>query len=535
MSYRPNEYFFVLSSEDQLPNKFFRGYGFTGANFVVGQAGLEAFSRQSNEAFEPGEDGCYILMRDTGDGHLVATDFKGYMKIFLYEHDGHWAFSNSFAKLIEFIKEKGWPFRPDFAQLDGWRLDDMIWQQFWSYNTAVEEIRLLPSNQYMMIRGNRIECRQVDYLTSLDWSLSYNEALYKYLSIWLGRLIAMIEHPALSMKADLTGGIDSRTVVSLFLGMRKMLGPWVDDHIRYHSGQLAFHTEDLRVAKDVAKTYDFALNTSPRYLKRERVRTSEEVYQVWKYLSLGSYSPVYFPKRFLDNGVVNFGGGGGEAHRPQYKADDLEDMILQFRGDFTCEEYFEKNFENIKSSIYENFEDESIDPLIRHWREFRDRFHHGLLPHHFFRLSPLASKHLYLCTELVGRDDVYGNRVIFDVMNTMMPGLARHPYDLSHKIPNSEIYLSLIGPMMVEPEPGKVFMDADELAPVADPKPRPPFERLVEDYRRFQPSAEGLINDSTRRHAERDLQEAAASKGFFHPREGRAAHNIMLAGLLGEG
>lgn len=415
---------FLFSSLQPLPDTFFRGYGFFGTDFVSGRGGFESFPGELTF----GEDGRYFLLRKDGDAYVCGTDYKGFMKLFLYRSEGgRWAISNSFAKLMEHAKSAGWSLTPQKEHLVAWSIRDAaIWQQLWSFDTAVEEITLVPSRSSLEIRNNLLSVTD-NAFGALAYS-DYEAALTEFLSIWSGRIATLANSP---VSVDITGGVDSRTVLSMFLPVLRSLGG--PHNVHFRCGYLGHHQEDFAIAQQIASAYSFSLNTKPAIPSSSL--SGRDQYEMWKHSSLGSYSPVYFPEPLRFPDAINVGGGGGEGHRSFYGNIDVQDYLGRYRDRFSTE-----CFVRIKTSAQSSMArlNADVQEMVSHYREFRDRIHSGLLGNFGMRLSPLASKYLYAATDLKSEHEISQNQVLFDIMNNSTPELMSMPYDKQQKSPSNE-------------------------------------------------------------------------------------------------
>src|SRR6476619_1917573 len=103
---------FLFSSLDPLPDLFFSGYCFIGTDFIYGGGGA---------------------------------------KLFLYQSGSEWTVSNSFVRLVSFLRDRRQPVSIDHAQLASWFVKGAFGEQLCSFATAVREIRVVPSCCYLRI------------------------------------------------------------------------------------------------------------------------------------------------------------------------------------------------------------------------------------------------------------------------------------------------------------------------------------------------------------------------------------------------
>lgn len=75
------------------PGTVFDGFVFIGSDYISGQQGALAYSRDTGRIIPSGEDGCYLSLRKTAEGHQIGVDYCGYKKIYYYNDGEVWAIS----------------------------------------------------------------------------------------------------------------------------------------------------------------------------------------------------------------------------------------------------------------------------------------------------------------------------------------------------------------------------------------------------------------------------------------------------------
>jgi len=448
------------------------------------------------------EDGHYFILKQAGPRWVGGADFKGNMKMFTYKTSRGWAFSNSFALLVDTVKSQGWPVTLRAEHLAAWEQKGAFWQQLWSFNTAVEEISLVPSHSIICVENGKLLCQKHE---TPDRCADYETAMTRFLEIWLGRAATLMQSP---LKIDITGGVDSRVNLALFLSAARRFG--TPQNMTFNCGAYGRHKEDFAVAKQLSGTYKFPLNHP---LETDVVSLGgEEIFTLWRLTSLGSYSPLYLPPKSASPGVLHVTGGGGEGHRPFYARTNIREHLEQTRGTL-CDVHFDKILHSIYQSI--RIAGNKVPPMMLHYREFRDRLHASLLANYSVRIMPLASRHLYAATRFKTSRELDRNQVLFDVMSATTPTLMTQPYDREVKLPSADCLHDLLGDMTLNPVQGTCYFD--------DQGPVPETGTGIECLAKAAAHTDA-----------RDLVAKMVHDGKLdHPQDGISIHNALLLDLVG--
>ena len=157
----------------------------------------------------------------------------------------------------------------------------------------------------------------------------------------------------------------------------------------------------------------------------------------WKTLCLGVYHPIYFPSYGPQSHIVNLGGAGAENHRHFYKYEDTQSFIELYSSKITPSW--------LSYNIVSDFEEElkrmssigsEIDPMILHYREYRNRMHSGRTPQYISLFNPLGSKLLEDVSEIAGADRLKAGQINYDLMATLLPSILAVPFDHPSKALN---------------------------------------------------------------------------------------------------
>ena len=247
----------VFTSGNSLPERDFSGYGFDGLDFVVGNKGLSEYEIKRQRRFSGRDDGCCFLLEQRDSDHIISTDPVGLCKLFVYQSKQGWAVSNSFTALMDQINEEGWAVTPDYAVLDAWTLPPNAFGASFSTGTVVREITLLNPAQYIVIKSGVLHIEQHQTSQKPTEQLDYEAKISEFLQIWLGRILGLAISNKVSLGAELTGGLDSRTVFAFLLHLRKRGALPSLDKVAIFCSKPS--STDHVIAQSLADVFDFNL------------------------------------------------------------------------------------------------------------------------------------------------------------------------------------------------------------------------------------------------------------------------------------
>lgn len=427
---------FLFSSAEPPPDHYFQGYCFTGSDYVFGPEGADEYRRQTGQTVGPGEDGCYVSAYRDGAEFVFGTDFSGNKKLYYYSDLGFWAVSNSLSRMIAHLGSHGIKVSPNRVQLAaaGSGQSSSALNQLSSFDTIAHGIRLLPIKTQLAIGPRAVGWRPVPARPAK----SYADALAEHVGTWVERLATLLSVPGLSVSSDLTGGIDSRVVLALLLRARHYLGD-VRANLRFGSAPTRGETTDIEIATEICESYGLQLNT-PRPPSPHRF-TPQESYLSWRQLCLGTYHPIYFPGMAPFSHRVALGGGGGENHRRFYKEGSPEQFIrnrtTRIRPE-SMQEPFATSVRNVFRTL-EFIEGPEADPLIAHYRHFRNRLHSGRTPQYSVQFMPLGSSLLEDAAVAGGPDRIDRAQLNYDILASTVPELLDVRFDQDYKAPSQEV------------------------------------------------------------------------------------------------
>jgi len=246
--------FFPISSADLVPRHYLHGFCIQEEDFIIGNEGYARSCAAQNIHIQPGQDGSYIIIRTAGDETVIGTDCSGSHKLFLYQLGEKWALSNSFIELVRFAAKKYLPVTVDESHLASVFINGPFGDPLTCLRTSIREIRLVPSIMEAVIiqtfYGTAVKLRPLSSASKPVENKSYEERLRGYLRLWVGRMATVLQSD-LHMRADLTGGRDSRAVLSLMLAAAKYLGNDLMQRVNFASNRDA--KADFAVASQIAE------------------------------------------------------------------------------------------------------------------------------------------------------------------------------------------------------------------------------------------------------------------------------------------
>jgi hypothetical protein len=518
----------VFNSITSLPARSFNGYGFEGVDLILGQLGLDVFEAQSEKSFSGKDDGCYLFLRKSEEEHLASADPAGQCKLFLYQGPQGWAFSNSFSCLLDWLRASSWKITPNYAALDAWTVPMKSFASCFSAKTAVDEITLLGATEHLRIAAGKIHIQRQNQST--DQTEGFDRALDHFLTLWLGRIWGVVQAGEINLQAELTGGLDSRTVLAFLLHLQNRGA--IKNKRDFNIFCAKPSTLDHRIALSLGQQLGFELSPPDRHPGAPV--TAAQRFKAWRDFSLGMYAPLYFPSATLTPGTVSMGGHGGERWRAPSDWSHVPDQLThngsKFRR-FTRFLAVKRNYQDMRARFG------SKHPDFEVFRAFWGRFHHAHLAQYSPRLSPLMSIALEPCLKALSDEKLEGGFLLYAIMQRLHPGLATYAFDEATKQQSKEV-AALCGPLFEGALiAGKVYgtceAKADIEHPSAEEDPKDLLARaFAADHK--QALAEGLA-DAVVQDAKIAIEQmqntgVPPDRSSFQP-----VHAVMLSALIAQG
>nr|WP_138918264.1 hypothetical protein [Paracoccus sp. TRP] len=517
------------SDGSQIESAFF-GYGFQGTDLVIGHEGFRAFT-ESGRRFQSDNDGCYLYVQADGSGNTIfSTDFRGYFPLFYYSSGSSWIVSPSFELVARAARRRNLPLTLCKAQLDAWKSNSALLQAPTSERTPFAEIRLL-SYDKKIIAGDKLI---VSHRKRQPAHNSYETALSDLLAIWGGRIMTILDG-GMAIRADLTGGVDSRTVFSVILHTLQMTGRCdflSSEAILFNSDRR--QQEDFAVACQISDFFGFPINNPNR--RQYTLLEDETSYITWRRYNLARYSPHILPVASQDSTIITFNGVGGEDHRDFYESfgrGPLGEYIANFQPIFANP----KDFGAWMGDLHADIDlpvtsyDSTMPAAVRHYRRHRSRHHTAKQPSSELMGVILGSRAAYECARFLDRDALHTNQLLFDIMINCSEDLAKLPYDQPEKAPQQINFDRLTRLKKIKPaQTGSIWRDP--LAPSTTVKTQGrniPLRKAVEEALRC-PEVRELAGEAILQKLQQQLEKLTPTTNLHQ--NGHLIHYILLADVV---
>ena len=317
------ENFFVIDSNnlDSVKSHMY-GYSISKNGFLT-----DNYYKKMNNYEEPESLGAYVMVRLYRNEIIINQDFYGSFGLYYYEEKNseYFALSNSFLLLEEYlVKKKNISLNKDFADnfITSWLCTPSI------YETMIKEIIRLPSNAFIIIniKNKSIKINYIDYKEN---TIPFeSEQGLKIIDEWVDKwtyIIRSLKKETNNIYFDLTGGFDSRAVLSIFLNT----GIDAND-MSFNTLQtnLQGNDEDLLIANNISLKLGFTLNKLN--LDKDYTKWSpKDTIFCSMYSKSGSHKEFYLERGFFSKPRIAFTGGGGDFIKggPGYPIEKLVEML----------------------------------------------------------------------------------------------------------------------------------------------------------------------------------------------------------------
>src|SRR5699024_11343686 len=210
---------FLYSNKRPPEDGFFQGYFFSGNDYIYGQTGAGHFSEATGHAIKGFMDGCYVLVRRHQDVYEFVTDFSGYKALYYYHDGSTWAVSNSFSRLVDYLRLEIVHVEPNYAHLGSVCSTNSTNNQLFSFETLARGVRVSPRGMSRVMTPNK----PILLAKEQERSNNYLAGLTTHLERWVSRFETLMHNADFQFSIDLTGGLDSRTNLALAVVARNRL------------------------------------------------------------------------------------------------------------------------------------------------------------------------------------------------------------------------------------------------------------------------------------------------------------------------
>jgi len=365
--------FFVIDSNN-LNSIEDKTYGFTLENL---------YDDITNENIEFNHEGSYLSIKTDNKSIIIEQDFNGSYGLYLFKKDEYFAISNSFLKLTEYLKNKyELSFNEDYSnQLLYAELCSVLYKE-----TPINEIEELPRNISILINKNSKtitfkEINYEEYTLSID-SIEGLTVLDNWFEKWI-KIIRSLKKKTNNIQFDLSGGFDTRVILSLMLSANIDLNKV---KIRSINNDKHTHREDYEIATEIANEFGFKLN--------EKVFDTSIIpfKDVLTPINISSYLKLGFHKQFnlrinkYQDPVYIISGAAGETIRSHYNRTPEEFLnhykiyAENYDNSFVkpLEKSLKNTFENLGNTFNISDKNSKVIPDLI-YSEIRARHHFGKL------------------------------------------------------------------------------------------------------------------------------------------------------------
>jgi hypothetical protein len=324
-------------------------------------------------------DGLYINVSSTSDSIIIEQDFMGAWGLYVYGSGEYFAISNSFTKLVDYLKGKyelslNKPFAESFlfSGVCSFSIDE----------TLVNEIMFIPRYYRLVINkvDGKLIYEKIDYgENSVDiGSREGIELLDKWHHKWVS-IVRFLRAKTNDLSFDLSGGFDSRMCASLWLSADINF-----DNINFNAieKEVPVWVEDFEIASQIAEEYNFKLNgRSFEYSFFEDFLTP--LINVFS-LKLGARNNSV-KQIFYKDAIYKFSGFCGETVQMHPNPSKYKYMRNVYKKIGNNDYSLVKSTESVVLSTLDKIsEDFNVphnygDLMMMHYKETRNRFHFGKL------------------------------------------------------------------------------------------------------------------------------------------------------------
>ena len=142
----------------------------------------------------------------------------------------------------------------------------MVLNQLFCENTFIEGIKILPQSYRLVINKDQMKIIRYQAYTS---SVDYSAELLSFANIWCSRFACLMQKDDLEIRADLTGGKDSRTLFALLKKTNDVLSG-VKQLPVICTQATENNKIDFEIAQKITSAYGFPHNTQSKLKKRNK-------------------------------------------------------------------------------------------------------------------------------------------------------------------------------------------------------------------------------------------------------------------------
>lgn len=363
--------FFIISSDNlnDIDSKFY-GFAITDEGIIFDNPNIEKLDGT----------GCYVYIIKENDKILIYQDFCGCYGLFVYQNNDYFAISNSFIKLVDFLKDKvvinlNLDYAYTFISASPC---STVYKE-----TLIKEIQVLPHNYVVNIdiTSNHLNFLKIDYYEKTV-SLTSKESIIildKWYHKWINLFNFLYKNTS-NLEFSLSGGFDSRVILTLLLSSEVDLN---DINILAFISEKPTFKEDFEIASEIAKDFGFELNKFSDNIKKYYFNDLATSINLSYYLRGGFAKQMYWKNFIYSEKKYHIRGLGGELLRNFYTDQSINMYITNqafiahnysIESSKSTKRILEKTFEEY-SKIHETFTEHEL--LNMQYLHTRNRFYSG--------------------------------------------------------------------------------------------------------------------------------------------------------------
>ena len=299
-----NENFFIIDSNNL---EIIKSHMF---GFSISKEGIltNNYYKLKGNYEVPEPQGVYIMIRKKENKIIINQDFHGNFGLYIYQNKDKHSFvlSNSFLLLVQYlIGKQNISINIDFV--NNFIVSGLCTPSI--FETMIKEIIKVPSNKILIIdiQKKRFWTEQINYEESTIpfESKESLEIIDEWVDKW-GYIIRSLIKKTKNISSDLTGGFDTRVILSIFLksgiDLNKIL-------INTATDKKFCHKEDLEIARHIANKFGFKLNNF--ILDNNGIEWGlKDIFSCTFYSKLGFHNQFYYQNKFFEKPRFKFHGGG---------------------------------------------------------------------------------------------------------------------------------------------------------------------------------------------------------------------------------
>ena len=533
---------FVYVPSEKLPTPFLHGYAFLNHDLVINTQGLLLWQCDNNSCFTP-KEGAYVYGAHSKGHFTISTDPLGWCKLYIYRNGRTSAVSDSFYALCEHAKLNGWTLSVNKAAL--LQNHYFFGEQFTSYNTLFDQINLVPHFNKVCFDDKHIWEETSDYFQSeyFNFTGSYYDALSSFIQKMRSRVATILKSNKIMLcQADLSGGLDSRVVLSLLTSDSNI------SKVKFVS--IPPNNPLFAVDYQIATTLLKVLNLENNLTASSAFKSQIIPYSHYKYNAIGLTPMFWYPPIApIDKRCFATGGHSGEIYRDVFAKiwpNDLNplDFFSKFKDQFFDKASFEKATDQFSKAltVLEKFYGQSSSLSVLHYLAFRNRYHYGRELFKIELFSDGALLKVYLSNDT---DSFRKGRPLkesffyYDLINSTCKQLLDVRFDKAEKNLSDTEWANLLDIRTDIYDDGSVYYVPVDSKPIGDEINRDKqqanfIEEFCTDYFKYSetPQVKDIYGKAKLLTCYNIIKNFKDTKKLFHPSDLQMAHQIIAIGMF---